>query len=141
MDYLSKNKLQREIISAYESHDKSKDELVMWGVNTDISQELDGLREDHTPLEFVAKIIKSSDGDIIVVQIGEIEIRQFVYNLQSRFSCQHEVVFQIGKLIIPKEDYVWIDEIINKKEKQERITRVADIAMGNYMKEVIDFYD
>ena len=69
------------------------------------------------------------------------EIRQLVYNLKNRFNCSKDVIFQIGKLIIPKQDYTWIDGIIEKKKKQRRSTRLADIAMRNYTKEVIDFYD
>ena len=113
----------------------------LWGVSASLPQEIGDIQEDYTPLNFIIKIIKSSDGDKIVAQIDEIEIRQLAYNLKNRFDCSKDVIFQIGKLIIPKQDYTWIDGIIEKKKKQRRSTRLADIALGNYMKEVIDFYD
>lgn len=141
MDYSSKSKLQEEILDAYKSHDKTSDSLVMWGVSAILPQEIGDIQEDYTPLDFVIKIIKSSDGDKIVAQIDEIEIRQLAYNLKNRFDCTKDVIFQIGKLTISKQDYAWLDEIIESKKKKRRSTRLADIAMGNYMKEVIDFYD
>lgn len=141
MDYSSKSRLQEEILSQYKSHDKTADSLVMWGVNVSLPQEIEDIQEDYAPSDFVIKIVKSSDEDIIVAQIDEMEIRQLVYNLKNRFDCTKDVIFQIGKLIIPKQDYIWLDGLIEKKKKQRRSTRIADIALGNYMKEVIDFYD
>ena len=141
MDYSSRNKLQEEILDAYRSHDKTKDTLVIWGVNVSVPQEIEDIQEDCEPLDIALKISKDSEEQTIVAQIDEMEIRQLVYNLKNRFDCTKDVIFQIGKLIIPKQDYIWIDRIIEKKKKQRRSTRLADIAMGNYMKEVIDFYD
>ena len=141
MDYSSRNKLQEEILDAYRSHDKTKDALVIWGVNVSVSQEIEDIQGDCEPFDIVLKIAKDSEEQTIVAQIDEMEIRQLVYNLKNRFDCSKDVIFQIGKLIIPKQDYTWIDGIIEKKKKQRTITRLADIAMRNYTKEVIDFYD
>ena len=141
MDYSSRNKLQEEILDAYKSHDKTKDSLVIWGVNVSVPQEIEDIQENCEPLDIVLKIAKDSEEQIIVAQINEMEIRQLIYNLKNRFDCSKDVIFQVGKLIIPKQDYAWIDGIIEKKKKQRRSTRLADIALGNYMKEVIDFYD
>ena len=141
MDYSSRNKLQEEILDAYKSHDKTKDSLVIWGVNVSVPQEIEDIQENCEPLDIVLKIAKDSEEQIIVAQIDEMEIRQLIYNLKNRFDCSKDVIFQVGKLIIPKQDYAWIDGIIEKKKKQRRSTRIADIALGNYMKEVIDFYD
>lgn len=141
MDYSSRNKLQEEILDAYKSHDKTKDSLVIWGVNVSVPQEIEDIQENCEPLDIVLKIAKDSEEQIIVAQINEMEIRQLIYNLKNRFDCSKDVIFQVGKLIIPKQDYAWIDGIIEKKKKQRRSTRIADIALGNYMKEVIDFYD
>ena len=141
MDYSSRSKLEEEILDAYKSHDKTADRLVMWGVSVSVPQEIEDIQEDCEPLDIVLKIAKDSEDNTIVAQIDEMEIRQLIYNLKNRFDCTKDVIFQIGKLIIPKQDYTWIDGIIEKKKKQRRSTRLADIALGNYMKEVIDFYD
>ena len=141
MGYLSRSKLEEDILDAYKSHDKTKDRLVIWGVSVSVPQDIEDIQQDDEPLDIVLKITNDSEDNTIVAQIDEMEIRQFIFNLKNRFNCTKDVIFQVGKLIIPKQDYTWIDGIIEKKRKQRRSIRLADIAMGNYMKEVVDFYD
>lgn len=141
MGYLSRSKLEEDILDAYKSHDKTKDRLVIWGVSVSVPQDIEDIQQDDEALDIVLKIANDSEDNTIVAQIDEMEIRQFIFNLKNRFNCTKDVIFQVGKLIIPKQDYAWIDGIIEKKRKQRRSIRLADIAMGNYMKEVVDFYD
>ena len=143
MGYLSRSKLEEDILDAYKSHDKTKDRLVIWGVSVSVPQDIEDIQQDDEALVGRPKlrITNNSEDNTIVAQIDEMEIRQFIFNLKNRFNCTKDVIFQVGKLIIPKQDYTWIDGIIEKKRKQRRSIRLVDMAMGNYMKEVVDFYD